>query len=255
MKRLTITKALFKTVANLLFPVGEACIHCARVENRKNDPNLGPYTKCLKLCQRCATHMKPIRAPICHQCGRQMDRNSHSICFDCRRIPNRYVEASRSAFQYEGVTKDLLTVYKFRGRESLARPLALVIEQVIHEHYRNVRFDGLLYVPIHPSRQYERGFNQAELIALEVSKRTKLPLFHALEKTSHTIKQSKLGRNERLHSLQDAIRLKESIATHLENKTLLLIDDIYTTGATGEVCAKSIRDVTGAKVYMATIAR
>ncbi|MEX2105026.1 MAG: hypothetical protein WD907_06845, partial [Bacilli bacterium] len=162
---MTIIKALFKTVASLLIPVGEACIQCARVENGKNDSFLGPYTKCLKLCQRCATQMKPIRAPICHQCGRQMDRSSHSICFDCKRIPDRYVESNRSAFQYEGVTKELLTVFKFRGRESLARPLALVIEQVIREHYRDVRFDGLLYEPIHPSRKYERGFNQTQLIA------------------------------------------------------------------------------------------
>ena len=117
-----------------------------------------------------------------------------------------------------------------------------------------IRIDGIVPAPLHPVRQRERGFNQAELLAQRVSARIKIPVSPLLRRIRYTNTQTERGRRERMENLRDAFALRGNAGDEVRGKTFLVVDDVFTTGSTVEACSRVLKR-SGARVFAATVAR
>ena len=115
------------------------------------------------------------------------------------------------------------------------------------------RFDLVVPVPLHPTRERERGFNQATLLAELLARQAAMPLSAALERIRYTITQTAYDRAERMENLHDAFRLRKNM--NVRELHVLLIDDVLTTGSTLSECARVLKEAGAISVYAATAAR
>lgn len=222
---------------DLLFPVPEACAFCERRAQQKG------------ICRLCMEEMIWIQNKICDRCGRTLEHAS--LCEDCLQRQDTYFTCNRSAVHYNEKMKEIISLYKYRGKESLASFLAGLLEDAYRCHYQDIHFDAITYVPLHEKRLQERGFNQAGQLALRLSLHTKIPTASLLCRTRFTEKQSKKHRTDRLQTMRDAF---EFVPYEEKLQRVLLIDDVYTTGTTINECARILARH-GIIVYSLTVAR
>lgn len=143
--------------------------------------------------------------------------------------------------------KDILSTFKFRGDSALASVFEKDFQISCKANFKTIKLDAAMPIPLSTERLYERGFNQAKLLADFLP----LPQLDALERTHHE-KQSKKSRHERLSSSNVFSITDRSI---IEGKNILLIDDIYTTGTTLRHAAKRLKDSGAASIYSFTLIR
>jgi ComF family protein len=115
------------------------------------------------------------------------------------------------------------------------------------------RFDLIVPVPLHPARQRERGFNQAEILARELHRSSRLPIRNVLQRTRYTTTQTQFDRSERMENLRGAFRLRRG--SNVQDLRMLLVDDVLTTGSTLSECASVLREAGAFSVHAATAAR
>ncbi len=193
-----------------------------------------------------------IYPPICGICGKI---NKNSLCKKCEielkkqaenRITNngeekqdKYFNELMYIFKYEGQIRKLILDYKFNEKSYLYLTFVnfLLKNKKIFENIKN--YDTIMPVPISKKRLKARGYNQSLLIAKEIAQRTNLKLMNdCLIKTKNIIEQSKLNKEDRIQNIQGVYKLKNMKL--IENKKILLIDDIYTTGSTVNECSKML---------------
>ncbi len=198
-----------------------------------------------RLCPDCARTVFHNDGVTCPVCGRRMDESE--LCADCKEhIPN--YEKGVSALVYEGGAIALVGAYK-RGKAYLKRYFADLIEPLL----ANLpAYDEIAYIPITKAKKRERGYNQSLLLAKELSKRTGKPVLHVLEKAKDTPEQKTLSRQERLNNLENCFRVTDRAAC--KGKSILLVDDVLTTGATVEAAAKKLKQAGAKAVYVACVA-
>lgn len=235
---------------NSLFPVTQTCVFCSTPIHAHSFSKIRE-----KICFSCHQRLTWICSPICKVCGRPRKQKEIAVCMDCLSVhPHDWIY-NRSIFTYSEFVKQIIWRYKYRGQVNLAKPLSRLMAEVIEQHWGNLHF-VLSYVPLHQRRLYERGFNQSELLANELSKRLRFPVTQLLERRRLTDQQSIKRRKERLKSLQNVFRVKEDLdLEHLVKYPILLIDDIYTTGATLRECARPLKQLGMKTVFSITIAR
>lgn len=206
-----------------------------------------------KICGGCNENFSSITGEICEVCGRpfaflEAEFRAGSVCVDCKRWEederwSGTLDQNRSLYRYTDFTKDIIAKFKFRGDYVLAEIFAEELRQALQAF----QFDYIVPIPLSEERLYERGFNQAEaLITTAGYKPT-----HLLSRI-HTEKQSKKSRSERIY-LQQVFKLDTDL--NLNSKTIVLVDDIYTTGSTLRHAAKILKDNGAAKVYSFTLSR
>ncbi len=258
-------------------------------------PRIYQLLRRLSLCTDCLQQLAVITGVICYSCGRQRQledlasspmswrqrisgeaqrKNSDSsvdtslICYDCQHVPTETLCYNRSLLSYNNWAKELLYQYKYRGDERLADLCARMLAIAFLRFYRQSGINLITFVPVHPQRLAERGFNQAKQLATRLGTLAGLPVKALLLRSKHTEKLSKqAGRRSRQESMQDAFSPNPETCCHVRRmplfgrKTrmkLLLVDDIYTTGSTIRSCAKVIRtiaDYEQAEIYSITICR
>lgn len=234
-----------------LFPPPPACWFCST-------PVRSPLFSGVKkqICSACMEQFEPISDPICRVCGRRMAGEETEICFDCSFIPSEERICNRSVVAYSDWVKQIMQIYKYRGKESLATPLGLWMAEVVAEQYQNQKFSLITFVPLHEDRLKERGFNQAERLARMIGKQLGLPVWSTLARAKPTSSQSQRRRQERLRALTNVFQLADKKdQAYIKNKQILLIDDVYTTGTTLRECAKPLRQAGAAHVCSVTFAR
>lgn len=151
---------------------------------------------------------------------------------------------------YERPLQDLIQLFKYGKVESLAAPLSqMLIEALPLEE----RFDAVVAMPMHWRKRWERGFNQAELLAHPVARHLGLKPATNLRRCRHTEAQAGLSDSERQRNLKDAFEVRA--AEQLAGKRILLIDDVFTTGATLRAAAKALKSAGAAHVSALTLAR
>lgn len=152
---------------------------------------------------------------------------------------------------FEGPLRSAIHNFKYNGQRVLAGPLA----NLLVRDWERVRLpvDTIVGVPLHPQRQKERGYNQSHLLAAEFSRATGIPSAnHALRRVRHTLPQVTLTAAERWQNVQGAFQGEPSV---LAGKSILLIDDVCTTGATLEACARAALDAGARAVWAMTVCR
>lgn len=162
------------------------------------------------------------------------------------------LELAVAAFVHAGNLRRALQRLKYGGSGSIAEPLAGAAAPALEALTRVCGPLPLVPVPVHAARLRQRGYNQAALLAAALGSRTGLPVLDILERRRSTARQHGLGKAARLHNLRGAFALRDGVRSP---PMVILVDDILTTSATLESCARVLRQAGAAAVYAFAIAR
>ncbi len=234
---LVLLKELARGALELLYP--PHCYLC-------NAPLEAGY-----ICPECYASLprpKP-EEPLCTRCGGPLQEAELDLCGECADRPWSFLEARSFGF-YEGGLAELVKGFKYRGERALARELARYLLEAGEGLFLD-RAEALTFVPMTEEKLRQRGFNQAELLARELSGLTGLPVVPALVKVRETEEQATLRGQERWKNVQGAFTPKgEALCARI-----ILVDDVYTTGATAEECSRALQEGGYSEVYVLTVAR
>ncbi len=198
----------------------------------------------------CRKKLVPIVQPFCFGCGKALSDEQAEYCSDCRRR-KRSFRRNVAAFGYNEAARESVVRFKYHGRQSYARTYAEEIWRLRKEEILSFRADALIPVPIHRARLLKRGYNQAELLAEELSKLSGIPLRRdVLFRPKKTAAQKALGPEARIRNLSGAFSVKGPVKGL---KTVILVDDIFTTGATLEACTRVLLSAGIRTVYGVTL--
>jgi competence protein ComFC len=202
------------------------------------------------LCPACFAGLpRPApEGPLCARCGAPLGDPEVDLCEECAGRP-WFFEQARSFGFYEGGLAELIKGLKFGGERALARELARYLLEAGEGLLTQA--EALTYVPLTSGKLRQRGFNQAELLARELGKLADLPVIPALVKVRETADQTALKSWGRWENVRGAFAPSgEPLCARL-----LLVDDVYTTGATAEECSRALREGGYEEVYVLTVAR
>ena len=212
------------------------------------------------LCQTCQDSLPKIREPFCQNCGEVFDGNlpDDFSCPNCQGLALDF-DFARASLQGREQAFELIHLLKYHRRFYLARNLARYLEDTRQEDERFREFDNntfVIPVPLHWRRQQLRQGNQAHELARSFCKFNGLPLCTALKRIRHTVTQTKLNRQQRLTNLRNAFIIKKSWLPLLQGRHVILIDDVFTTGATSHACARILKRQAGvSKVAILSLVR
>ncbi len=176
--------------------------------------------------------------------------DSEGRCGLCR-SGLRGFDAAYCYGSYEGALRELIHLYKYGRVRTLAKPLGDLLAAALP---REERFDAITAVPLHWRREWQRGFNQSELLARTMAARYGIPVVPALRRVRATKTQAGLSNTRRHQNVATAFECRRG-AHALAAKRILLIDDVMTTGATAAACARALKRAGAAKVALLTVAR
>lgn len=238
----TFTK-FTKSLLNLVYP-----LHCASCGQ-----HLAVLNE-LEVCNHCITKIKRNPLPYCPRCGRPTDDPS-AACAECVKMHPVFTQAY-SACLYEGPLKDMIHKYKYQNRRGLAGLFAKVMLDYIKDTPDAAASITLItFVPLHRKRFSERGFNQSELLAIQLGRALNIPAINALEKIFITKPQNDLSREDRLMNVIAAFNTKENMKDVVKNADILIIDDVMTTGATLNETSRALLKAGAHTVRCLTLAR
>lgn len=223
---------------SLLFP--PSCLLCG-----------GPTRGLDILCEDCRSGLPGLSGPRCVRCQESLDDPRTQLCRACGTSIGGFTVA-RALGPYEGGWGELIRALKFEGERLIARFLSGRLAAYLAEEGPFGRIDSITYVPMTGPDRRARGFNQAQLLARGVGKRTSLPVYRTLRKIRRTPPQAGLSAREREKNLHGAFSL---IKSGTGKGRILLVDDIYTTGATVQECSQILRSGGYESVYVLTVAR
>jgi competence protein ComFC len=233
---------LFQAAVSLLYPA--TCTICW-----KNVPD-GEY-----LCNGCEAKVLRIVAPFCETCSEPFE-GSINTAFRCVNCAHRTIhfDAAVAIYRGRGIVRDVIHEFKYNRQIHLRHLVTRWLRAALDdERLRDFQFDVMVPVPLHPTRQRERGFNQASLLAESLSAQTAIRSKPVLERIRYTTTQTALDRSERMENLRNAFRLRKN--TDVRGLRVLLIDDVLTTGSTLSECARVLKRAGAISVHAATAAR
>ena len=211
------------------------------------------------LCEPCWQSIPYLTAPCCSQCGKALAAPPEGIasathrCGACIINPPVYTQA-RAVGLYQGVLRLLIHGMKYRGIYGLAQPLGRLLLQHFPTCWGTMRPDLLLPVPLHRSKLRTREFDQAFALARHLGRGLDIPVqADMLIRQRPTLSQVGLSAAERRRNVRGAFRVRQPYAC--AGKALLLIDDVYTTGATVQECAACLQRAGATRVDVYTLAR
>jgi ComF family protein len=206
------------------------------------------------LCFSCETSWPVISGLRCEVCSQPFAASDAVlICQNCRERNFHFV-ASLSPLRAHGAVREMVHRLKYNRERWLAGPLAGWMAQVAgDERLPLARIDALVPVPLHPLREREREFNQAELLARELAKAWHIPMRRLLRRQRPTETQTHFDRRERMRNLRQAFVLAHNAKCNSMN--IVLVDDVFTTGSTLDECARTLLDGGAAAVWAVTAAR
>ena len=232
---------MFKKILDMIYPEGIKCIVC-NDDIVKNNTHM--------LCDNCLIHLPFTKEKVCIKCGRNITGKG-DYCLDCKRT-KRYFTKAIAPLWYKGEVIRLIHKLKYGNARYLAKPLAFILYDKVKAE--KINFDLIIPVPICDKRLKERGYNQSLLIAVELAKLCDKPLLEdVLIRTKDTDTQTNLTKKERNENLVDAFKVVDKKS--IKDKTILLLDDVLTTGATANNCCIKLLGAKCKEIYVATIAR
>lgn len=217
-------------LADMFYP--QRCVGC---ERRSSDV----------LCRACFEALPRVGHPVCGRCGLPTAFATF-VCEECKNVDFGF-ESAKAALKYEGVGKKIVHALKYRGYKQvvdrLATPLML-------QALGDGRFDAVVPVPLHRARRRKRGFNQAELLARGVAQKLNASVSDTLEVVRGTRDQVELSAAQRRANVAGAYKAKNSL-----HGRLLLVDDVFTTGATMNACALTLVSAGAKEVHALSLCR
>jgi ComF family protein len=207
------------------------------------------------VCSKCWTQVRFIRPPFCERCGLPFEGDITTVfeCTNCREMELHFSSA-RSAVVAKTIVLEIIHRFKYQ-RELWFEPfLADLLLREALPALRGQKWDFIAPVPLHSVKEREREFNQAELIAKHLSEAAKIPLNNnLLRRVSPTMTQTRLTKQQRAENMRDAFAVRGGVK--LNGEKIIVVDDVFTTGATTSACAKVLRAAGAGDVCVWTIAR
>jgi ComF family protein len=207
------------------------------------------------LCARCWAEMHFIADPLCYRCGLPFEHGmpEGALCGRCMAEPPAYAEA-RAVFRYDGSSRAQVLALKYYDKTQLAPVFGAWLARAGREYQGRVH--AILPVPLHYWRLLARRYNQAALLAHALAQETQLPVWpDALMRIRATAAQAGLTRKGREDNVRGAFKVPAPKRQRLKGASVLLVDDVMTTGATLNACSRALHDAGVRDVYVLTLAR
>lgn len=201
------------------------------------------------ICPECEGRLPYVGDSYCMKCGKPVDEDEE-YCSDCLTCTHEYDEG-RAALVYDELTSKSLYRFKYNHKKEYAKVYGRIMTERLGEKIKSWDVDVIVPVPVHKSKMKKRGYNQAKLIADEVSKRLDIPVCHRLvTRNTATTVQKELGAKARQNNLKKAFNVTRN---DVKYRTVLIVDDIYTTGATVDAMARCLKGVGIQNVYFVSL--
>jgi ComF family protein len=207
------------------------------------------------VCAKCWTNVRFIRQPFCDQCGLPYEGNLTTtfVCSNCHELKFHFTSA-RSAVVAKSVVLEAVHRFKYSHALWFEPFLADLLVREAAPALRRWDWDFLVPVPLHSLKLREREFNQAERLAGHLSRATQIPLnSQILRRVNPTATQTLLTRGQRAANMKNAFAVRSG--TKLTGKRIVVVDDVFTTGATTNACAQALQGAGAAEVCVWTVAR
>lgn len=227
-----------RAIDNLIFPL--ACPFCGELLEKSKG----------YVCIPCRISAPYITEPSCLKCGCEIQDESAELCEDCRRIPQNYVKGF-PLMSYEGACKNALLDFKYRNMRCNGEYFAKEIYRKYGTIINSLDIDVLVPVPVHKSRKLERGYNQAEVLAKELGRLFDIPVdSNLIKRDKKTVALKSLNDQGREETLKNAFISNQK---QVKYKSAMIVDDIYTTGATIRVCSDVLKNYGVLNVYYTSV--
>jgi ComF family protein len=206
------------------------------------------------VCRACLSKPEPLAAEyFCVQCRAPFRTaaplDEEGRCGLCRRGALGFDAAYSFGF-YEDTLREIIHLFKYGRVQTLSKPLGRLLALALP---RDQAFDLIVPMPLHWRKRWQRGFNQSELLAREIGRRTNVPLKSAVRRIRFTSAQAGLSNSKRRLNVSGAFRSKTK--NSLAGKRVLLVDDVMTTGASAASCARALKLAGARQVTLLTLAR
>lgn len=234
---------MLQSILEILYPV--RCPVCGKIVLPKGE----------RICGPCKDKLKVIQEPRCKKCSKPIEAEEKEYCRDCEQKNYNYIKGY-SVWIYDDIMKKSISDYKYHNKKEYARFYIAETIRLYGKSIVKLAPDVLVPVPIHNVKYRERGYNQADILALGIGKELDLPvLSHLLVRNRKTLPQKQLNDKERLRNLKEAFRFNEKAAEGFRREIdkVLLVDDIYTTGSTIEACTNILLAQGIKEVYFITL--
>lgn len=235
-------KNFLKKITQIIFP--NQCLYCNSLIREEG-----------LFCNCCWQKLQFITDPKCKICSHAFEFlvEESMICAKCLANKPSYDKVI-TIFRYNPIIKKIISDFKYRDNIYLAKKFAKLFLNKLHEDINDIDF--ILAVPLHKKRLRKRKFNQAIILAKELNKLIGKKLYYdLLEKVKNTVPQANLTKKQREKNLIGAFILNKKYKNLVKDKTILLVDDVMTTGSTIENCAKILKKHQAKKVIVLTIAK
>ena len=233
-------------LADLVWPRICAIDGCGRTSDRPGR----------HICSRCFATLPFLDVPgRCSICGAETahDVRHEFVCEACTVKPPPF-ERARSAVRYDDAFGQLMQDFKYRKSTWLRADLSDLLEGVVRAKFPFHEIDVVIPVPLHPNRLRERGFNQCELLAEDLARRLNRRLdAGSLRRVVDTPHQARLSEDERRKNLDSAFDVSD--ASGIRGRTVLLVDDVMTSGTTLSCTARVLKQAGASRIWCATVAR
>lgn len=207
------------------------------------------------VCSDCRAQVRFIRPPFCERCGLPFE-GALTTAFQCANCDgvNLHFSSARSAVVASGVALEAIHRYKYQRALWLEPFLAGLLVDAASPALRGAGWDAIVPVPLFPAKQREREFNQAERLARQLSAVSGIPLrAGTLRRVRPTPTQTRLSREQRAANMRDAFAVRRG--ADFAGRRVVLVDDVFTTGATTNACAAALRAAGADEVCVWTVAR
>lgn len=206
----------------------------------------------LYVCKKCREEIPYVKPPVCYRCGKTVSTEEQEFCYDCR-VFKKSFQKGLALFYYKQNTRILMSDLKYHNKKYFSE---FIIQEVMAVHAPDLISWGIQYIvpiPIHENKKKRRGYNQAALLAKELSRQSNIPCIpDLLLRIKDTPPQKKFSARSRYQNLSTAFQFNQKYA-QLPLDKILLIDDIYTTGATMEACTKVLLSAGISDVFIYSI--
>ena len=242
---------MFEHVADLFFPEKLNCLGCDIEYDSQITESF--------FCETCLEQLK-IDTTRCNKCDRPVEKIYDQLDiyqYKCKTCQEQFHYYTRhiSCTHYDTLAKKMILGLKYKGKTEYSKGIAeLMIKRLIEENLLD-QIEIIVPTPIHWTRKWFRGFNQSELIATTIKTMLKRDIqIGQLKRQKRTKKLKKLDKDARKLMLKDAIIITQEERSNIENKVVLVIDDIYTTGTTVNTCSKVLYEAGAEAIYCITFA-
>ena len=202
------------------------------------------------VCDRCRIKLPYISEPTCFKCGKEISDETVSLCEDCSKQERKYLRGF-PVFNYNEDMQESIVLFKYKNKRMLSEFYAGEIYKKWAREFERLCIDVLVPVPVSKQKLRKRGYNQAKLICEKLGEYMGVPVDDKiLVRTHNTAPMKNLNNQERYNNLKNAFKLKD-IQKNYNN--FLIIDDIYTTGATIDTCTKLFNQQGKHTIYYASV--